>query len=66
VKLLLDENVSDRIVTQIAELFPGSAHVKTIGLDKADDRVICADKWDEMAIYGARKRTFARDDEAEA
>ena len=37
VKLLLDENLSDRIVPQIAELFPGSAHVKTHRLIHTDD-----------------------------
>ena len=40
VKLLLDENVSDRVVDQIADLFPGSMHVKAIGLREADDGVI--------------------------
>ena len=39
-KLLLDENVSDRIVERIADLFPGSAHIKSLGLKEADDRVI--------------------------
>lgn len=27
-KLLLDENLSDRIITQITDLYPNSAHVK--------------------------------------
>lgn len=39
-KLLLDENVSDRIVQHIADLFPGSTHIKTIGLMQSDDRVV--------------------------
>ena len=41
-KLLLDENVSDRIVQQIADLFPGSTHIKAIGLKEADDSVVWA------------------------
>jgi predicted nuclease of predicted toxin-antitoxin system len=40
VKLLLDENVSDRIVQHIVDLFPGSAHIKTCGLKEADDSVV--------------------------
>jgi predicted nuclease of predicted toxin-antitoxin system len=40
VKLLLDENVSDRIVQRIADLFPGSAHIKSVELKEADDRIV--------------------------
>ena len=36
-KLLLDENLSDRIVPQILDLYPGSTHVKAYGLIKTDD-----------------------------
>ncbi len=39
-KLLLDENLSDRIVPHILELFPESTHIKTVGLAHADDRII--------------------------
>jgi predicted nuclease of predicted toxin-antitoxin system len=31
-KLLLDENLSDRIVPRIADLYPDSQHVKALGL----------------------------------
>ena len=31
-KLLLDENLSDRIVYKIIDLYPGSEHVKTLSL----------------------------------
>ncbi len=47
-KLLLDENVSDRIVRQVADLFPDSTHVKSVGLMKADDNVI----WDWAKQHG--------------
>jgi predicted nuclease of predicted toxin-antitoxin system len=40
VKLLLDENISDRIVPSILDLFPGSAHVKAHRLITSDDAVI--------------------------
>jgi len=40
VKLLLDENLSDRIVPQILDLFPDSTHVKAAGLAREDDASI--------------------------
>jgi predicted nuclease of predicted toxin-antitoxin system len=40
VKLLLDENLSDRIIPRILDLFPDSAHVKEHGLIHTDDSAI--------------------------
>ncbi|MEB3281679.1 MAG: DUF5615 family PIN-like protein [Lyngbya sp.] len=39
-KLLLDENLSDRIVARIVDLYPASIHVKTLGLTNTDDVII--------------------------
>lgn len=39
-KLLLDENLSDRIVQRIDDLYPESQHVKALGLTNTDDAVI--------------------------
>ncbi len=39
-KLLLDENLSDRIIQRIIDLYPGSDHVKTLALTNTDDVVI--------------------------
>lgn len=39
-KLLLDENLSDRIIHKIVDLYPDSNHVKTLGLINTDDAVI--------------------------
>ena len=39
-KLLLDENLSDRIVPQILDLYSGSSHVKSCGLTHTDDTLI--------------------------
>ena len=39
-KLLLDENLSDRIVLQILDLYPDSAHVKSHHLIHTDDVLI--------------------------
>ena len=39
-KLLLDENLSDRIIHRIIDLYPYSEHVKTLALMNTDDAVI--------------------------
>lgn len=39
-KLLLDENLSDRIIARIDDLYPDSTHVKTLGLTNTDDKII--------------------------
>jgi predicted nuclease of predicted toxin-antitoxin system len=45
VKFLLDENLSDRIVPQILDLFPGSSHVKAHSLIQTDDVLIWSFAW---------------------
>ncbi|HEX8296177.1 MAG TPA: DUF5615 family PIN-like protein [Chthoniobacteraceae bacterium] len=47
-KLLLDENLSDRIVPQILDLYPSSSHVKAHGLMHTDDVII----WSFAAEHG--------------
>jgi predicted nuclease of predicted toxin-antitoxin system len=42
VKLLLDENLSRRLVRRIADLFPGSTHLCTEGLLQAPDTAVWA------------------------
>jgi predicted nuclease of predicted toxin-antitoxin system len=39
-RLLLDENLSDRIIHRIIGLYPNSEHVKTLALTNTDDGVI--------------------------
>ena len=39
-KLLLDENLSDRLIYWILDLYPNSEHVKTLGLINTDDLII--------------------------
>jgi predicted nuclease of predicted toxin-antitoxin system len=39
-KLLFDENLSHKLVRRLADLFPGSIHVRDIGLKAADDPVV--------------------------
>jgi predicted nuclease of predicted toxin-antitoxin system len=40
VKLLLDENLSHKLVKRLADLYPGSAHVTTFNLLARPDREI--------------------------
>ena len=47
-KLLFDENVSHRLVGDLASEFPGCAHVRGIGLRAAEDRQI----WDHARAHG--------------
>ena len=50
-KLLFDQNLSHHLVGLLTDLYPGSIHVRHVGLERADDRVV----WDyaidhELAI----------------
>jgi predicted nuclease of predicted toxin-antitoxin system len=48
VKLLFDENVSHKLVGILAHEFPGSAHVRDVGLRAAEDGQI----WDHARMQG--------------
>jgi predicted nuclease of predicted toxin-antitoxin system len=39
-KLLLDENLSDKLVSKILDLYPESKHVKQLALTNTDDVII--------------------------
>lgn len=47
-KLLLDENLLDRVVPLVLDLYPGSSHVKQHELARVDDRGI----WDFARNHG--------------
>lgn len=47
-KLLFDQNLSPKLVGRLADLFPGSVHVQSIGLDCVSDD----DVWDYAALNG--------------
>jgi predicted nuclease of predicted toxin-antitoxin system len=38
--LLFDENLSRRLVSRLADVFPGSQHVALVGLETATDREV--------------------------
>jgi predicted nuclease of predicted toxin-antitoxin system len=39
-KLLFDQNLSPQLVDALAQVFPGSRHVRHEGLDRADDHQV--------------------------
>lgn len=39
-KLLFDQNLSPRLVALLADVFPGSLHVRQGGLERADDESV--------------------------
>jgi predicted nuclease of predicted toxin-antitoxin system len=41
-KLLFDQNLSPKLVNSLADLFPGSIHVQSVGLDCANDDQVWA------------------------
>ena len=46
--LLFDANVSQKLVSGLASEYPGSAHVRDVGLREADDRQI----WEHARVHG--------------
>lgn len=47
-KLLFDQNLSPKLVTRLADLFPDSSHVQSAALDRADDNQI----WEYARLNG--------------
>jgi predicted nuclease of predicted toxin-antitoxin system len=48
VKLLLDENLSPRLVDLLSDLYPGSDHVHNVNLGGANDSEV----WDYAKLHG--------------
>jgi len=48
VRLLFDANVSHTLVRRLASEYPGSSHVRDVGLRGADDRQV----WDHARAHG--------------
>lgn len=46
-KLLLDENLSERLLPQLQEAFPGSAHIRALSMGGAADDTL----WTYAAVY---------------
>lgn len=39
-KLLFDENLSHRLVDRLADVYPGSQHVRQLGMKSSPDRIV--------------------------
>ena len=48
-KLLLDQNLSPRLVLSLAATYPGTSHVREVGLHAADDDMV----WAYAAEHGS-------------
>src|SRR5262249_24959906 len=47
-KLLFDQNLSPKLVNRLADLFPDSTHVQSVGLDGSDDN----QTWEPARLNG--------------
>ena len=47
-KLLFDQNLSPKLVSRLADLFAGSTHVESAGLDRASDDEV----WEHARLNG--------------
>ncbi len=56
-KLLLDQNISFRIVSKIRDIFPGTCQVRELGLENSKDLVI----WEYARTNGFCILTFDND-----
>jgi predicted nuclease of predicted toxin-antitoxin system len=48
VKLLFDQNLSPKLVAQLADVFPASEHVEDVGLGAASDELV----WEYARVGG--------------
>jgi predicted nuclease of predicted toxin-antitoxin system len=58
-KLLLDENLSRRLVPFLQSNFPGSSHVALLGLEQASDRAIWEYARDHDFVIVTRDADFS-------
>lgn len=58
-KLLFDQNLSHKLVLQLADIFPDSAHVRQISLRDADDRTVWDYARDHECIIVTKDSDFA-------
>lgn len=61
-KLLLDENLSFRLVRALQPYFPESKHVKELGLSGADDLTIWEYARAHLKLFGFNRETALRTD----
>jgi len=59
-KLLFDENLAARLAHELADFYPGSAHILALGLGGAGDRVIRARAAAEQFVLVTKDEDFHR------
>ena len=57
-RLLFDQNLSPRLVQRLRHLYPGSAHLQDLGLDRAKDREMWAYTRDEGFVVVSKDADF--------
>jgi predicted nuclease of predicted toxin-antitoxin system len=60
IRLLLDENLSERLLPLLSEQFPDSRHARLLGLGGADELAICEMAKFESFQLGHQGRGFLR------
>lgn len=58
-RLLLDQNLSPRLLSLLSDIYPESSHVSTLGLERALDREIFACARDEGYAIVTKDADFA-------
>lgn len=57
-KLLLDQNLSDRLLRILADDYPGSVHVRHVGLARADDEDVWRYALEEGLVITSKDSDF--------
>ena len=57
-KLLLDQNLSDRLLPILGDDYPGSVHVRNVGLARADDEDVWRYALDEGFVITSKDSDF--------
>ena len=58
-KLLLDQNVSPKLVKRLADLYPGSNQVMYLGFDESSDTEICRLAFDESYVIVTKDADYS-------
>jgi predicted nuclease of predicted toxin-antitoxin system len=56
-KLLLDQNLSAKLCARLDPLYPGTTHVRLLGLDQSTDAAL----WEHAQLHGLTIVTLDRD-----
>ena len=57
-KLLIDHNLSFRLVRRLEDLFPGSVHVRSLALERANDDVVWSSALDRGLVILSKDADF--------